>query len=131
RRLITKMSARQACQVLTISQFSKQEIVRLLGVSGTKVDVTYLGVSSVAATPRSRQRDADGTVLFVGSIFNRRHVPALIEGFAGLAQRHPTTRLEIVGDNRTNPFIDVAALADDTGVGDRIRIRSYVPDEEL
>ena len=50
------------------------------------------------------------SILFVGSIFNRRHVPELIEGFARLARsRTRTSRLEIVGDNRTSPRVDLAA----------------------
>jgi glycosyltransferase involved in cell wall biosynthesis len=63
-------------------------------------------------------------VLFVGSIFNRRHVPELIEGFARLARRHPDIRLEIVGDNRTSPRIALTSL-------DGVTVRSYVPEEEL
>ncbi len=46
-------------------------------------------------------------ILFVGSVFNRRHMPELIEGFARLARRHSGARLEIVGDNRTTPRIDL------------------------
>jgi glycosyltransferase involved in cell wall biosynthesis len=55
----------------------------------------------------------------------------LIEAFARLAPRHPDLQLEIVGDNRTSPRLDLDALSRATGVGDRIHLRSYVPDEEL
>ena len=52
----------------------------------------------------------DNVVLFVGSLFTRRHVGELIEGFARLARRQPDVRLEIVGDNRTNPRVDFTRL---------------------
>ena len=76
-------------------------------------------------------RNAEPTVLYVGSIFSRRHVPELIEGFTRLARRHPQARLEIVGDNRTTPRIDLDAIVRASGVAGRIQIRSYVSDEEL
>lgn len=126
RRLLTRLGARRAARVITQSDFSKREISRLLGIDGTRIEVIYLGVSAVHR-PGSRE----ALVLYVGSLFNRRHIPELMEGFRRVAARLPDARLAIVGDNRTRPHVDVAALAAATGVADRIRVRSYVPDEEL
>jgi glycosyltransferase involved in cell wall biosynthesis len=70
-------------------------------------------------------------VLFCGSLFNRRHIPELIEGFARLARRIPEARLEIVGDNRTRPRIDIEGLVAASGAGDRIALRSYLPETDL
>lgn len=128
RRTMTALAARKATRIITVSDFSKREIVAHLGVDASKVAVVHPGVSSLGGrvdAPRTP------TVLFVGSIFNRRHVPELIAGFARMAREHPDTRLQIVGDNRTAPHLDLAAAAKASGLGDRIHIRSYVPDEEL
>ena len=47
-------------------------------------------------------------VLFVGSIFQRRHVDRLIAAFVNdVAGRVPDSRLEIVGENRSHPPIDL------------------------
>ena len=86
--------------------------------------------SDAARTLRVRDTSSQ-TVLFVGSIFNRRHVPELIEGFARLARDRGDARLQIVGDNRTSPAIDVAGAIRATGLTDRIQLRSYVTDQEL
>jgi len=128
RRAVTLLAARTAKRIITISEFSKREIVAHLGVDGSKVSVVYPGVTSFGA---GRPFPGRHTVLFVGSIFNRRHVPELIDGFARLARTRPDVQLEIVGDNRTSPRIDVQSLVQATGVGDRIHLRSYVPDSEL
>ena len=66
-----------------------------------------------------------------GSIFNRRHIPELIDGFKSLAARMPDVRLEIVGDNRTSPRIDMDQLIAASGVSDRVHWRSYVSDADL
>jgi len=71
------------------------------------------------------------TVLFVGSIFNRRHVPELIDGFARLARAHTDARLDIVGENRTSPRVDLVDVMRTTGLADRVGLRSYVSDDEL
>jgi glycosyltransferase involved in cell wall biosynthesis len=128
RRVLTRMSARRAARVLTISEFSKREIVHHFGVDAAKVAVTYPGVTSMAGGDTSERAPV---VLYVGSVFNRRHVPELIDGFARLACRQPAARLEIVGDNRTTPRLDLDGLVRASGVADRIQIRSYVADEDL
>lgn len=128
RRTLAKLTARRACRVVTISEFSKREIVEHLGIDAAKIDVIYIAAGQPAARPMTAR---DNLLLYVGSLFNRRHLSELIDAFGRLAARHPGTRLEIVGDDRTNPAIDFAQLIAHAGGGDRIRIRSYVSEEEL
>jgi glycosyltransferase involved in cell wall biosynthesis len=129
RRVIARLAARRARRVVTVSNFSKDEIRRHLHVGEDGIDVIYSGVRPFPFPSPARHTDA-AIVLFVGSIFNRRHVPELIDGFGRLAQRRPTARLEIVGDNRTHPHLDIDALAA-ARAGTRIAVRSYVTDDEL
>jgi glycosyltransferase involved in cell wall biosynthesis len=140
RRVLTRLTARKAARVITVSDFSKQEIVRHLGIRQTKVEVIYSGVTRLAAGESSGgaasasgylPASGEAVVLFVGSLFNRRHVPELIAGFTRLAVKHPAARLELVGDNRTRPYIDVNDLIAKSSARERIRWREYVPDVEL
>jgi glycosyltransferase involved in cell wall biosynthesis len=70
-------------------------------------------------------------VLYAGSLFNRRHIPELLDGFALLAGRHANARLELVGENRTLPFIDIDALIAGSAARHQIQARSYVKDAVL
>lgn len=132
RRLLTRLSSRRAARVLTVSDFSKSEIVKHLRAPAAKVEVIYSGLhplqrsDSLPNAPRNPE-----SVLYVGSLFNRRHVPELVAGFAGLALRHPGARLDIVGENRTMPRIDLGALMRESCAADRVRIHSYVSDETV
>ena len=135
RRLTTRAAAWRARRVLTVSDFSKREIVRCLGTDASKVDVVYSGATPLDDGALDGAPD-DGstppaTVLFVGSIFARRHVPELIEGFGRLARRRAGVALEIVGDNRSRPRVDLDALVRATGQDGRVRIRHYVSDAVL
>ena len=70
-------------------------------------------------------------VLFVGSIFNRRHVVDLVHAFAAVAREHPRASLDLAGDNRSFPHEDVGgAIAAESASG-RIRWHQYVSDEQL
>jgi glycosyltransferase involved in cell wall biosynthesis len=129
RRVLTRLSARRAARVLTISEFSKREIVTHLGVSPDKIEVVYPAVYPLPTAPK--QPRSSPVVLFVGSLFNRRHIPELITGFAGVTRHVPDAQLEIVGDNRTIPSLDIDALVAASGAADRIALRAYLPDSEL
>ena len=131
RRTLTRLTARRACAVVTISDFSKREIVQHLGVDPGKIEVVYISADRPDAARTATAGDAAPLLLYVGSLFNRRRLPELIDGFGRLARRHLDARLEIVGDDRTNPPIDFNRLTTQTGAGDRIRIRSYVDEQEL
>jgi glycosyltransferase involved in cell wall biosynthesis len=126
RRTLTRLSARRAARVITESDFSKREIVRWLGIEQSRIEVIYLGTSAL-----HRISAREPLVLYVGSLFNRRHIPELIEGFLRVASRHPDARLDIVGDNRTRPRLDVEGLIARHQAESRVRIRSYVDDDEL
>ena len=70
-------------------------------------------------------------VLFVGSIFERRHLPLLMEGVALARRTLPDLGLEVIGDNRTTPAVDFTALAAALGLQDAFTLRAYVSDEAL
>src|SRR5439155_26348550 len=70
-------------------------------------------------------------VLFVGSIFNRRHVVDLIRAFAPIARSRPDVSLDIVGDNRSYPREDLRATIAAAGMTDRVRWHEYVSDAQL
>lgn len=128
RRWLARMAARKARAVVTVSEFSRAEIVRYLGVTADRIHVIPHGVGVATTTGSAAAREP--LVLFVGSIFNRRHLPALVDGFGRLARRRPDIRLEIVGANRTHPHVDLHALAEAVAPN-RIRIRDWVDDVEL
>ena len=131
-RTLARLSATRAREIITISEFSRREIVEHLGVQNRAIHVIPPGVPrpsplrgfGEAGSPAAR-------LLYVGSIFNRRHVLDLIQAFAPVARAHPDASLDIVGDNRSYPFEDVAAAVAFEQLGDRIRWHRYASDEQL
>lgn len=131
RQWLTRQSIRRAAHVISSSAFSAGEIDRFLGPVRAPLTVALCG----APQPRSGIVDASAgaapTVLYVGSLFNRRLIPELIAGFARASAAVTGARLVLVGDNRTYPRIDPHAVAAEHGVAGRVEWRDYVDDDEL
>ena len=128
RRLLTRATVRRAAAILTVSRFSAGELERRLHVPANKIHVTPHGA------PRfDGQADAprEPVVLYVGSLFERRHIGELLAAFALVAQRVPDARLVIVGEDRGRTPIDPAAMARAAGVAERVEWRPYVPEPDL
>jgi glycosyltransferase involved in cell wall biosynthesis len=131
RRTITRWSARRARLILTISEFSKREIVARLGVPEGRIRVTPLGVRT---SPRATTFARDPLILFVGSLFTRRHVDALVDAFVTrVAPVVTDARLEIVGENRlpAGARVDAALDTAPEDVRARVRFRAYVDEATL
>jgi glycosyltransferase involved in cell wall biosynthesis len=131
RRLLTAWSARRARTVITDTEFSKREIRYHIGIDEARIRVVPLGIAHDRLNDRPNDRLNDPMVLFVGSVFQRRRVDRLIEAFDSVAARVPGARLEIVGENRTRPHIDLDAIRRRSQHADRISLRSYVDDPTL
>ena len=127
RRTITRWSSSRAKLVLTVSQTARREILSHFGLPSARVRCIYPGVTSLRQEPIAREP----LVLFVGSVFNRRHVPILISAFKPIARARPDARLEIVGDNRTYPREDLQALIAGEGLQSQVNIRPYMFDTVL
>ncbi len=129
RRWLSRQAAQQARSVITISQFSRRELIERYGISEAKIHVIPPGITTpkvpVDLSP------AEGRVLYVGSIFNRRRLPHLIQGFAALTRDRPQISLDIVGDNRSHPREDMAALIASDGLNGRVRWHAWIGEDEL
>lgn len=132
RRLVTTWTARRARIILTISEFSRQEIITRLGQPPGRVRVIYLGHRRQPGLSITAGREP--MVLYVGTIFERRHVDSLVGAFVHeVAPRFPDARLEIVGENRmrSRRALERPLASQPDSVTSRVRFRSYVDEATL
>ena len=128
RRWLAARTVARADAVITVSEFSRQEILRYYNVPPGRVHAVRSGVNS---RPAGLDSPTQPSVLYVGSLFNRRHLPTLIEALAKVRAEVSDAELVIVGADRTYPKQDLPEVARLAGVEDHVALRAYVPEDEL
>lgn len=139
-KLFSEWGLRSVWRVITVSNFSKQEIMKYYQVPTEKIKVTYEGIDPIFAKKlnTSNQQQLQNkfnpqkkTILYVGSIFNRRHVPNLLRAFADLSGKMNDLQIIIVGKNKTTPQIDIGELVKKYSSRGNIIWEKYVSDDVL
>jgi glycosyltransferase involved in cell wall biosynthesis len=129
RRWLTRRSAKRAAAVVTVSEFSADEIQHHLRVPRAEIVLAPQGAPAWHnGTPGSARPPM---VLSVGTLFQRRHTKELLQAMAQVRKVVADARLVLVGANRTHPHIDPIAYAHSVGLNDALTWKSYVPDAEL
>jgi glycosyltransferase involved in cell wall biosynthesis len=132
-----------ARRVITISKFTADDVIRLLGVPASRVDAILLGVDLDVFHPPRPGPEADAAsvvlkkwtlnerpyVLHIGAADPRKNVDTLIQGFA----RAAIDDLDLVLIGRLKPSHQalVDRTLDEVGRPPTIRQLGYVPDEDL
>jgi glycosyltransferase involved in cell wall biosynthesis len=137
RRLLTGLSVAASRAVLACSDFTRRELVGRFPAAADRVVRVPLGPDDDLPPAPSREEarrrlGLSGPLLVtVGAILNRRCLPELLRSVARLAARHPGLVLDVVGENRTHPRLDLPARVRSLGLGDRVRLSGFVDDEAL
>lgn len=136
-RCLVPHSLKRAAAVLTESEFSRQEILDHFPFVGEdKIRVLYPGLENrfrrqgqEAISGWKAQKGLQGkTVIgFLGSIFNRRHIPELVAAVRLIRMTDEEVCLYLVGRDRTSPSQDIAGLTGE----DWIRWEEGLGDEDL
>lgn len=101
--------AQKAKRIVTVSEFSKQDIVDCYGVSPDKIDVAYNGVNGIfkplseaeKSVVRAYYSFGHPYFMFVGSLHPRKNLARLFTAFDRFKQRHKNdVKLVIVGEKR-------------------------------
>ena len=135
RQLNLAFSLRQAERIYAVSPFVREELMSRFGIAPWRILVTSNGVTQKVTDPERRVALRQSyayenvkLILYVGSIFNRRHLPVLIKAVSKLSQEHV---LVIIGENRTYPYEDLAALVKKLGIESRVKLMEYVSEGVL
>jgi glycosyltransferase involved in cell wall biosynthesis len=109
--------------IVTVSAFTAEQVISLLGVEWARVRVIHHGIRPLASLPVPREP----MVLFVGAVQRRKNVVRLVAAFEALP---PEWRLVLAG---ASGFGSEEALAriQASPARDRIDVKGYVESDEL
>jgi glycosyltransferase involved in cell wall biosynthesis len=137
RRALVAASIDVSRRLLVVSDFTRREIAARFPGAAQRIVVTPHGADDDLLAPPSREeaRARQGLrgpmVLTVGTILNRRCLPVLFHAAARLRRAWPDLVLEVVGENRTHPHLDLESLARRSGLDGGARLSGFVGEATL
>jgi glycosyltransferase involved in cell wall biosynthesis len=138
-RKLVPWSARRADHVITVSEFSANDLVSLYGVPRSKITVVYQSPSSVfkprdkgtAKTQLERRYGiACPFILYVGRLQARKNLVRVVEAFACLRKQHPDLKLVLVGKADLG-HQQLVARVGELKLRDSVIFPGYVPSDDL
>lgn len=135
RRFISKRQGRGSDAVLTVSESSRQDLIKYLGIAPHLVTVTHLGVTLLADGDIPRLRNADSPqpqyILYVGVLENAKNVDRLVEAYATLVpELRRQFALYLVG-RKANAYAKIRRLIEQCGIDHQVRVFGYIREDEL
>lgn len=116
---LVKRSLKKSTVVVTMSAFSKDEIRKNFSIESDKINIMYLGVEDkfqkVSEDETNVWKEQKGVknkkiIGYLGSIFNRRNIPLLVESVELVRNELPEVVLYIIGEDRTHPPQNIARV---------------------
>jgi glycosyltransferase involved in cell wall biosynthesis len=119
-------AATRADAVIAVSEFTRSQVVSLLGVNPAKVHVVHHGVRRFAgqdSTPPVREK----LILNVGALQKRKNIVRLVEAFETLA---PPWQLVLAGSHGYGAA-EILARIEKSPARERIKVTGYVSTYDL
>lgn len=138
----TKYSVKKARKIITISQSSKNDIIKTYATDKDKVVVVYPGIKQTMILEphvygkeemKSKYGLSSHYILFVGTLQPRKNISRLIEAFGQIVNERDMPKelqLVIVG-KRGWLFEEILASPHKFGISDKVKFLENVPDDDL
>lgn len=138
----TRYSVGKAKGVFTISQTSKDDIIKEYGIPGYKIAVTYPGIrqglmikdEGLSMEELKKKYGIKGEyILFVGTLQPRKNIVRLIEAFSRVSRSSliPNTLSLIIIGKKGWLYEEILYAPKKFNVENRVKFLDFVPDEDL
>lgn len=138
-KLAVGRSLREADAVITVSDWERREALRLFALDPNRLTTVYHGLSDAVRTGMSG--DLQPAPAFIGnfpylvmvsSLYGFKNHRRLIQAFADVVHRHDVPhRLVIAGGDADVTRAELASLAHELGIGDRVLLPGGVPHHQI
>ncbi len=143
---LTRRALRKAARVIAVSQFTRNEIEKLLAIPDARIEVVYNAIDERFLSGHATDADRDliaqrylvnyPFILYAGAIRPHKNVVRIIEAFSALKselqkeQQFPDLKLIIIGDDlSSHPRLRRTVVR--SGVQNDVRFLGFVPIEVL
>ncbi len=140
RTLATRSSVRRADRIVTTTEFSKREIMRILHVPAEKIVVVPHGVRSEFAERLASTRISDVLarhgirppyILSLNDIHPRKNLEGLVEAFGRLKARTGLPHQLVIGGRTLWPYPEFHRRVESSPFAAEIKVLGYVPSDDV
>ncbi len=129
---------RKASLILSISEYTKKDIVGKYHVDPDKIHVTHLGVSdhfhpstqSEIRSLRKKYNLINPFILFLGAIEPKKNISTIIKAYHKIRQKNSDIDLVIAG-KKSWKYQEVFSLVDSLKLNENVHYLQFVPYEDL
>ena len=129
---IQRLALRNAKKIITDSQNSKRDIVKIVGTPERKISVVHLAPDPAIIAGSAKSSKPERFFIYVGDLNWNKNIHGLLEGFSRV---QTGIKLMIVGQAFLNKNLSEAIAVREyvikLGIDDRVRFFGYVSDEKL
>lgn len=132
----TEYSVKKAKKVITISNSSKNDIIKYYKVRPEKVKVVHLGLKNLSMNaPSEKDLKEFGVnqkfILFVGTLQPRKNISRLIEAFSRLPKEISSDHQLVIIGKKGWLYEDILSAPEKYNVKDKVVFLDYISDEDL
>ncbi len=137
--LVIRMSAKRSDAVISVSENTRRDALRILNISPEKIIAIPNGIGgefhqiqnqTLLETCRAKYKLPADFILFVGLIEPRKNLPMLIKSYAETQKQRIDVPLVIVGREGWH-YEKVYQLIKDHGIENKVLFTGYISDQDL
>ncbi len=138
----TKFSIDNADHIITISNFSKSDIIKKYGVSKEKITVAYPGFNREVFKPVTNESEINSTlkkyqlkdnyIIYIGTVQPRKNLVRLMEAVARVKDISLVIVGKTTGEGKEGwMYEETLAAPKQLGIENRVKFLGFVPTEDL
>ncbi len=125
------LALRRSTAVISISEATKLDTVKLFGTETEKIRVVYPGFNSIGKLTPQNISVPENFFLFVGVIKERKNVFTIVKAYELFQKNNPGIDLVIAGKKTGTYFEEISAYVRERGLENKIHFIGFISDNEL
>lgn len=135
-----RLCAKFATKIITVSLFSKEELLKILHINNRKVNVVYNSIDEIFFCPVSREvinkmkknyGIKNEFILWIGVMKLSKNLPHLIEAYVMLPAEVKDKYNLVIGGKKNKYFKELEALVKELGLENKVLFPGFIADKDL
>lgn len=124
-------SIKRANHVISISQTTKKEVMKMYRIPQEKISVVYPGFNKICELPEERAETPEKFFLFVGVLKDRKNPLTVVKAFVQFLKRHPDYKLVMAGKGGGPYYEEMQEYVRTHGAEDAVLFVGFITDNQL